>query len=623
MRDVIRVAGGRNDAERAAHAAPWGTLSRRYLHSDESAYRVSMRIVDRDVPEAAHRALLRSGIPPMLARVYAARGIESSGDLDYRLARLAPPIGLGNIETAAHIIGLAIRDGKRLAVCGDFDVDGSCGSALLYDGIVAMGGRTPVILIPSRFKEGYGLSRSLVDAARDEGAKVIVTVDNGITAFDAIDYAHSLGITPIVSDHHLAAENDRGVHLPSAAAIVNPNVPGCAFPWKSTCGAGVAFYLVAAVRAWMRSAGKEEHVPLERFLDLVALATVCDVVPLEYNNRIFVTQGLRRLRTSPRPGLAALFAVAGLDVRRACVEDFAFRIGAMLNAAGRLASMDLGVRLLLEHDPERAMAMAKELDQLNSERRTIEAGAVDDALAGMPDPSDIGSDRALVFFGEQWHEGVVGLVASRLRERFHRPVVALCKAQNGTIKGSGRSIPGLHLRDALARVDAVHPGLMKKWGGHAAACGLEISTGQIEAFRAAFTDIVGGMVPSDALQPTLSCDGELRGIDINIEAANELQRGGPWGNGFPEPIFRGVFRVRDYRILKGAHRSLTLEKDGRVFRAIQFRNAEEPPDEATFVYRMHANLWNGEEQLQLKIEYVDLDAAVGVQERLARTSSSA
>lgn len=563
-----------------------------------------IRLVERNVSESARNTLIAGGVHPVLARVYAARGIDSVSDLDYGLLRLAPPTGMSGIEAATRIVGEAVVRGTKTALAGDYDVDGASASAILYEAITAFGGAPPACLIPSRFSQGYGLSPALVDAARETGARLIITVDNGITAFEAIDYANSLGITVVVTDHHPPAVDPEGaVKLPSAAAIVNPNVPGCGFPWKTTCGAGVAFYLATAVRVWLRWCGHPGgQARLGPLLDLVALATVADVVPLDRNNRIFVTQGLARIRAGARPGIAALFSVAGRDIRMACSEDLGFVAGPRLNAAGRLASMDLGVRLLLERDPAVADGMAHELDRLNQARRSVESDAVDDALSHLPDGADP-TERALVFFGEEWHEGVVGLVASRLRERFHRPVIALCVAQDGTLKGSGRSVTGLHLRDALARVAEACPGLIRKFGGHAMAAGLTLERDQLGLFRTVFGAITGRMVPDFALQPVLWSDGELC-ADLTVETARAVRDGGPWGNGFEEPVFHGSFRVVNYRILKDAHRALTLERGGQTFRAIQFHNSDKPPAEAVFSYIPHVDTWMGEDRLQLVVQHV-------------------
>lgn len=565
-----------------------------------------LHIVERAVPDASYHALVANGVSPVLARVYASRGVSLAGDLDYQLARLAPPVALPGIEAAAKLVGETLVRGALIAIAGDYDADGATASAILHDALTGFGGQAPLCLIPSRFRDGYGLSPALVDAAHAAGARLIITVDNGITALDAIDHARALGIPVVVTDHHLPATVDGAVRLPAAAAIIDPHLAADGGgEQRNTCGAGLAFYLAAAVRVWLRWRGHPGgHARLDGLLDLVALGTVADVVPLDRNNRVLVSQGLARIRRSARPGIAALFTVGGRDLGAATCEDLGFVVGPRLNAAGRLASMDLGVRLLIERDPEQAMEMARELDRLNHERRTIETSSVDEVLAGLPEAGAGPTDRALAFFGPQWHEGVVGLIASRLRERFHRPVVALCLAQDGTVKGSGRSIAGLHLRDALARIDASHPGLMLRFGGHAMAAGLSLAPERVEAFRSAFAGLAGAMVPEESLQPVAWSDGDIPGGDLTIDLAAALRDGGPWGNGFPAPAFHGTFMVRNFQILKGAHRSLTLEKDGRVFRAIQFRNAEPPADTLTCTYRPQINDWNGEQRLQLMIEGV-------------------
>ena len=559
---------------------------------------------EREVPGAG-QTLRAHGVHPVLARAYAARGVASPREINYLLGRLADAPTLGGLAHAGQIVGECVVRGDLIAVAGDWDADGATSTAILVEALTAFGAPAPLALIPSRFTQGYGLSPALVDAARAGGARLIITVDNGTTAFEAIEHAWDAGIPVVVTDHHLVSVGADGkARLPRAHALVNPSLPGDPFPWKNTCGAGVALYLASAVRAFLHERGHAGgQVSLGGLLDLVAIGTVADVVSLDFNNRILVAQGLERMRASPRPGIEALFVAAHRDVRSATAEDLAFLIGPRINAAGRLATMDLGVKLLLERDPARAAEMAQTLDGLNRERREIESAAVEDALARLPEHIEsYASGRALAVFGEDWHEGVVGLVASRLKERFHRPVVALCRAQDGKIKGSGRSIPGVHLRDVLARVNDRHPGMLLSFGGHAMAAGLMVAPDRVEDFRDAFHVIAGLMVPEEALHPVVLSDGNLGNEDLSLATARTIAEGGPWGNGFPEPLFHGTFTVRGHRILKDAHRALTLERDGETFRGIQFRNTDTPGGEITIAYRLRADSWNEEERLQLIVE---------------------
>lgn len=527
------------------------------------------------------------------------------------MSALHPFESLQDIGTAADLLARCVLVGKSILVVGDYDADGATGSALAVRGLRAMGASKVSYLVPSRFAFGYGLSPAVVDAAAPLGPDLIVTVDNGIASRSGVQRANELGIQVIVTDHHLP-----GDELPAAAAIVNPNRPGDGFPSKSIAGVGVVFYLLAALRARLRELdwfGPRRAAPnLAEFLDLVALGTVADVVNLDENNRILVEQGLRRIRAGRcSPGVSALLMVAGRDTEQVNAGDLGFAAGPRLNAAGRLTEMSLGVECLLTDDWDRAMSMARELDALNKRRREIESEMKDQAEAVLDaltlDAS--GLPPALCLFEEGWHQGVIGILAARIRERYHRPVIAFAVADRGSLRGSARSIDGLNIRDLIDAVDKRRPGLIERFGGHAMAAGLSLRADALDAFREAL--IVEARRELGDAPPVreLVSDGELPTQDLDLETAELLQGAGPWGKGFPEPLFDGQFQVLDRRIVGGQHLKLRLRPvGGGSIDAIGFRLgdlAESASDQVHLAYRLDVNSYRGVRSPQLIVEHLE------------------
>lgn len=559
----------------------------------------------RPAPDAALVAALQARLGcPVLARVYAARGVATD-QIDYTVGRLLPPDALTGIAAAAELTAAVLADGGRLLVVADYDADGATGCALAVRGLRALGAAAVDYLVPSRFTTGYGLSAEVATAALARRPDLVLTVDNGITAFDGVAHLHAAGVPVIVTDHHLP-----GDQLPAADAIVNPRLPGDAFPSKHLAGVGVMFYLLLALRARLRAAGwfgaTRPEPNLAQLLDLVALGTVADVVPLDYNNRLLVAQGLARLAAGGgQPGVRALL---GLATGRAPVTagDLAFRAGPRLNAAGRMDDMGLGIECLLCDDPAAAADMAEQLDALNHERRAVEAQMQAQATArldALPQPLP----AVLCLHEADWHPGVVGIVAARLRERYSRPAVAFAPAEDGRWRGSARSLAGVHIRDALATVAARHPGLIEKFGGHAMAAGLTVSEGALPAFPAALCEAVleqtAGALPQDAL---LS-DGALDPWLLTLELAERLHGAGPWGQGFAAPLFDDEFELRAVRIVGGDHLRLQLTPigGGAPLTAIAWRAAalgEQLGKRLRVAYRPQVNDWRGERQLQLLVE---------------------
>lgn len=523
-----------------------------------------MKLKTRPIDMIALSRLTDSGIDPLIARLYAARGIRGPEDCELALAGMLPPRMLG-LDDAAREVADAIAAEATIVVVGDFDCDGATGVATAVTGLRAMGANVDY-LVPSRFADGYGLSPRVVDVAADHPrigpAELLITVDNGIGAHAGIDRANELGIPVVVTDHHLA-----GTTLPAAAAIVDPNQPGCPFPSKSIAGVGVMLYLLTAVRTQLRDDGHfaDRKAPaLGELLDLVALGTVADIVGLDQNNRRLVAAGLERIRGGrARPGIRALFEVAGKSIRQATVADLGFLIGPRINAAGRLADMSLGIECLLATSDDAALEMASELDRINRERREIEQVMRDQAEAATIDcPPE---RRSLVVFDPGWHQGVVGLVATRIKDRHHRPCIALAPEAegdaNGTLRGSGRSIPGLHLRDVLDVVDRRHPGLMLRFGGHAMAAGLTLAAGgRVAELEQAFEAAVAEVADASVFERELITDGPLESSEFTIETAERLDAE-VWGQGFAVPLFSGRFRVLEQWVLKERHLKLVLVPD--------------------------------------------------------------
>ena len=552
---------------------------------------------------------------PLLARIYAARGISSLDSLDRSFASLPSPSLLkGMPEAVDRLYDALIRD-EQIVIIGDFDADGATSSALMMLALRDMGFEHLNFLVPNRFDYGYGLTPEIVDLAQQYSPQLIVTVDNGISSNDGVTHAGKLGIEVIITDHHLP-----GDCLPNATAIINPNQPGCSFPSKSLAGVGVAFYLLSGLRAKLRDKGwfidKSLSEPnLAHWLDLVALGTVADVVPLDQVNRIFVYQGLLRIRSGhSRPGIQALLQISGKNPQKLMASDLGFAIGPRLNAAGRLDDISLGIQCLLTDNLNEARETAECLDQLNRDRKSIEKGMQSEAIIELDKLSLESQDMpsALCLFQQDWHQGVVGLVASRLKEKYHRPVVAFARSDDGYLKGSCRSISGLHIRDALEALALRDPGLILKFGGHAMAAGLTMEESHLENFSNAFREHVNTVISSDDLNARIMTDGSLEEEQINMQTASMLIEAGPWGQQFPEPSFQGIFKIKQQRIVGKNHLKLLLQLHSNpiyTFDAIYFNVDLDcwPSDKhqnVTCVYRLEINEFRDKESLQLVIEYM-------------------
>jgi single-stranded-DNA-specific exonuclease len=559
------------------------------------------RIEPRVVDAAVARRLADAGLHPALARIYAARGIRQAQDLEDGLAGLVPPDQLLGADEAAVLLADAIEAGARMLIVADYDCDGATACAVGVRGLRAMGAQVDY-LVPNRFEYGYGLTPAIVGLAATREPELIITVDNGIASVDGVAAAQALGISTLVTDHHLP-----GDALPEADVIVNPNQPGCSFPSKALAGVGVMFYTLLALRAELRSRGAfadGKGPNLAELLDLVALGTVADVVALDRNNRILVAQGLARMRAGRMcAGVRALFAAAGRDPARASTFDMGFGLGPRLNAAGRLADMHLGIECLVTDDMAHALNIAQELDRLNRERRTIEADMQQDALLSL-DSFDPGERASISLFDPGWHQGVIGIVAGRIKERFHRPVIAFAPGDEGQLKGSGRSIPGLHLRDALDLVSKQMPELILKFGGHAMAAGLTIHEADFERFSAAFEAVCAALIDPRDLTRRLETDGALESGYMTLEMARTLEQS-IWGQGFPAPVFDDVFTVDNQRLLKDRHLKLALRKGSASFDAIYFNHAEPAPATVRAAYRLAVNEYNGVSSVQLMLEHIE------------------
>jgi len=565
---------------------------------------------------------------PVLARLYAARTVQHPDELDLSLERLLPPGALKHMDAAVALLAESLRTGQRILIVADFDADGATSCALAVRALRSMGAHDVRYVVPNRFEYGYGLTPEIVAVAAQQQPDLLITVDNGISSVEGVRAAKALGMRVLITDHHLP-----GAELPAADAIVNPNQPGDDFPSKNLAGVGVIFYVMLALRAQLRASGwfAEKNIPepnLARLLDLVALGTVADVVPLDHNNRILVAQGLKRINSFPplplgegrgegraaqnctsSPGIRALLEVAGRKPGQLTASDLGFVVAPRLNAAGRLTDMSLGIECLLTENETAAFEMAKQLDTLNRERRSIEAGMQEQALEALDKLHLDGNlPHGLCLFDESWHQGVIGILASRIKDRVHRPVIAFAKANDGEIKGSARSVPGLHIRDALDAVAAHHPGLLNKFGGHAMAAGLSLPRAHFETFRTAFAEEVARHLGADDLTGKVLTDGELLAADMTMELAQSLRAGGPWGQGFPEPLFDGQFEVLGSRVVGEKHLRLTLRQpQGRSIEAIAFNRAALQPSTGSRVeaaYRLDINSYQGNQTLQLVIEYL-------------------
>jgi single-stranded-DNA-specific exonuclease len=560
-----------------------------------------VRILERDVPPAAFAALCASGLHPVLARIYASRGIREAAQMSTSLVGLLQLDRLLNCETMAALLADAIKAGKRLLIVADYDADGATACAIGMLGLRSFGAIVDY-LVPNRFEYGYGLTPEIVKLAASRQPDVLITVDNGIASVEGVEEANALGIQVLITDHHLPGE-----HLPGAACIVNPNQHGCVFPSKHLAGVGVMFYVLVALRAelrkrdWFRSR-KEPN--LAELLDLVALGTVADVVRLDDNNRILVDQGLRRIRGGrARAGIYALFSIAGRDASRATAYDLGFVVAPRLNAAGRLTDMSLGIECLLTTDASRAAELARQLDALNRERRDIEAGMQESALELM-DKIDVADSFTVCLFDESWHQGVIGILAARLRERYHRPAIAFAKGDSAEAKGSGRSIPGLHLRDALDLVAKRYPSLILRFGGHAAAAGLTVRSRDIPAFATAFEAVVRELVEPADLERLIETDGGLPPAEINLNFAEALGAT-VWGQGFRPPAFCDEYEIAEQRVVGGKHLKLRLRTFDpvRLFDAILFGHSEPLPNRIRAVYGVQVNEYNSTRSVQLLVEH--------------------
>ncbi len=578
-----------------------------------SLIRPERRIVRRPVAAATDLG----GLHPVLARIYAGRGVRSAAEVDYSLARLLPCDGLQGIEKAVALLVQAIEQRARILIVADFDADGATACAVAVRGLSSLGAADVRFLVPNRFEYGYGLTPEIVAVAARQRPDLLVTVDNGITSLDGVAAARAAGMRVLITDHHLP-----GPELPEADAIVDPNLPGDGFPSKHLCGVGVMFYLLLALRAELRSRGSFKLRPdprLADLLDLVALGTVADVVPLDHNNRILVHQGLARIRAGRGcPGVQALLTVAGRRRARLAASDLGFALGPRLNAAGRLADMSFGIACLLCDDPGRALEMAGRLDGMNRERRGIEARMQAEALAHLDTLScaALEDTTTLCVFREDWHPGVVGILAARLRDRFYRPVIAFAPGLGDEIRGSARSVPGLHIRDVLAAVATGYPGLVTRFGGHATAAGVCVRRGGLDAFRAAFENATSRMLAPERLTGVLYTDGALEPALLTLEIAEALWRAGPWGQGFGEPLFDGEFEVLAARPVGERHIRLRVRprEAGGSVEAVAFNAdgaawAAAEGDRLRLAYRLEVNDYAGFKAPQLVVEHAEPGAA--------------
>ncbi len=566
----------------------------------------------RPVPPRVQWQLEQQGVHPLLARIYAARGIQTKSELDYELAALIPPASLTHADTAAALLADAIEAQARILIVADYDCDGATACAVGVRALRAMAGDTGAridYLVPNRFTYGYGLSPEIVDLAATMNPDLLVTVDNGIASLAGVARAGELGIATLITDHHLP-----GDELPAADCIVNPNQPGCGFPSKSLAGVGVMFYVMLALRAelrtrgWFGEATNVKEPNLAALLDLVALGTVADVVRLDRNNRILGDQGLKRMRAGRlTPGVRALFRAAGRDPAKAGSMDLGFMIGPRLNAAGRLADMSLGIEALITDDDARALNIAQELDKLNRERKDIESGMQEQAVVHLEAISET-EGPAIALFDPDWHQGVIGILASRIKDKRHRPVFAFARGDtetgDGEIKGSGRSIPGLHLRDALDLISKRAPGLLKRFGGHAMAAGATIMEADFARFRELFAQVADELLAPTDLTRTLETDGSLEESYVSINTARLLDDE-VWGQGFPAPLFEDEFTVENQRILKDKHLKLRLRRGEMRIDAIQFNFSGSPGTTIRAAYRLSVNEYNGVQSPQLLIEHFE------------------
>jgi single-stranded-DNA-specific exonuclease len=554
--------------------------------------------------------LLDTRLHPVLRRAYASRGVRDSNELQLGLDKLVPVGSLESVDAAVRLI-LEHRE-RRILVVGDFDADGATSTALIVRCLRAWGFGSVDFLVPNRFEFGYGLTPEIVGLAAERTPSLIITVDNGISSNAGVAAARARGIQVLITDHHLP-----GAELPAADVIVNPNVPGSVFRSRALAGVGVAFYVMAALRREIDLRGKVVMPPVTDFLDLVALGTVADLVPLDVNNRVLVSQGIRRIRAGRAvAGIRALLSISNRGVAELTAADLGFSVGPRLNAAGRLDDMSIGIRCLLTDSESEALALATRLDQLNSERREIESRMQGEAIAAVRSLRDPGVGAAtrhgVCLFDPAWHQGVVGLVASRIKDRVRRPVIAFARGGDGALRGSARSVPGIHIRDVLDAIAARNPTLISRFGGHAMAAGLTLEERHLDAFASAFDQEVGNWRDPSIPSNRVETDGELASDEIALETAQALRDGGPWGQAFPEPCFDGRFAVRSARVVGDKHLKMwvSTHNQERSFDAIafNFKGADEnpalPDGEVRLVYRLDINEYRGERRLQLLVDHV-------------------
>lgn len=572
---------------------------------------VPVKIRQREVPQGEN---LDENLTPLLNKIYLARNITSKDELDYGLKYLPSPLAMKGMKTAVSLLAEHLKADQNILIIGDFDADGATSTALMMKGLRTMGAKQVNFLIPDRFKFGYGLTPEIVEVAAQQGPDLIITVDNGIASIDGVAAAKAKGIRVLVTDHHLA-----GDELPDADSIINPNQPGDEFPTRNIAGVGVAFYLLLALRSRLRDdnwfSEQKLAVPnLAELLDLVALGTVADVVPMDHVNRILVKQGLARINSGQAcPGILALIDVANRKPGNLAAADLGFTVAPRLNAAGRIENMSIGIECLLADDSETAHQIAVRLDEINLERRAIEGEMKQQALHDLKKinlSADIDLPVGLCIFDHSWHQGVIGILAARIKERFYRPVIAFAPAgaELEGLKGSARSIPGLHIRDVLDAVATRHPGLITKFGGHAMAAGLSLPTNHYEKFSQAFSEEVERQLGDMAMEKVIITDGELSAADLNIDTAMLLRQAGPWGQHFPEPLFEGEFDVIERRIVGKHHLKMQLACCSIPVDAIMFNIKE--GDEAMargkvrVVYKLDVNEFRGRKSVQMLVEHI-------------------
>lgn len=572
-------------------------------------------IATRSVPDDV-QALDLANIPPLIQRLYLARGVRSSAELDYSLARMLPP-RLKGVEGAVERIADAIMGNQSILIAGDFDTDGASSTALMMRMLSKMGATTLNYTVPNRFEYGYGLSKALVDDALGCEPDLIITVDNGVSSVEGVTHAQSLGIDVVVTDHHLPPDE-----LPPAYAIVNPNLQGDEFPSKCLAGVGVAFYVMVALRSHLRKIGwfEQQNRPepdLREILDLVALGTVADVVPLDANNRLLVTQGMQRIRAGLAcEGIKALFKVAKREPNNMQASDLGFAIAPRLNAVGRLDDMSVGIECLLTDTPQIAEGLAESLDAINQDRRAIEAQMKQEAFLALAKLEKKLTQRehqlpaGLCVYQSDWHSGVVGILAARVKEQYHRPVVAFAEESDTLLKGSARSVDGVHIKDVLEYINSHHPNIITKFGGHAMAAGLTLPKSQLSHFEQLFAERIEALMGARIGQKVFETDGELKASDMTLLVAEQIQQAGPWGQSFPEPTFYGEFSLLDKRVLKDAHLKMVVEKDGVQMDAIAFNQTDDMlptllPTRVKLVYKLAINLFKGRRNLQLMVDYIE------------------